>query len=128
MNHASITEAAQLIWANFRDGTQINALPASCRPSSRAEGYAVPAAVTRLSGQASVGWKIAATSAAAQTRINVDGPLAGQLLTDRVFFDGTIKPHAVAAASTAQCPAEPHDCVPAHSGCRALVLTNRRWR
>ena len=89
MNQASITEAAQLIWANFRDGTQINALPASCRPSSRAEGYAVQAEVARLSGQPCVGWKIAATSLAGQKHINVDGPLAGRLLADRVFAAGS---------------------------------------
>ena len=89
MNQASITEAAQLIWANFRDGTQVSALPASCRPSSRAEGYAVQAEVARLSGQPCVGWKIAATSVAGQKHINVDGPLAGRLLADRVFAAGT---------------------------------------
>ena len=89
MNEAAITEAAYQIWTNFRDGTQINALPASCRPSGRAEGYAVQAEVARLSGQPSVGWKIAATSMAGQTHINVDGPLAGRLLADRVFVAGT---------------------------------------
>ena len=89
MNQPSISEAAQLIWSNFRNGTQISALPESCRPSTRAEGYAVQAAVARLLGQACVGWKIAATSAAGQKHINVDGPLAGRLLADRVFAAGT---------------------------------------
>ncbi len=89
MNPASITEAAQLIWANFRDETQFRTLPESCRPTSRAEGYAVQAEVARLSGQTSVGWKIAATSVAGQKHINVDGPLAGRLLADRVFAAGS---------------------------------------
>lgn len=89
MNKASIREATHLIWTNFRDSTQINALPESCRPTSRADGYAVQAEVARLSRQPSVGWKIAATSAAGQKHINVDGPLAGRLLADRVFAAGT---------------------------------------
>ena len=89
MNPAAIDEAAQLIWSNFRGGTQINALPESCVPTNRAEGYAVQAEVARLSGQPSVGWKIAATSVAGQKHINVDGPLAGRLLVDRVFTAGT---------------------------------------
>ena len=89
MNQASITEAAQLIWANFRNETQIKALPESCRPNSHAEGYAVQAEVARLSGHTCVGWKIAATSVAGQKHINVDGPLAGRLLADRVFAAGT---------------------------------------
>ena len=89
MNPASISQAAHLIWFNFRDGTQINALPASCLPTNRAEGYAVQAEVARLSGQPSVGWKMAATSLTGQKHINVDGPLAGRLLADRVFVTGT---------------------------------------
>jgi 2-keto-4-pentenoate hydratase len=34
------------------------------------------------------GWKIAATSEAGQKHINVDGPLAGRLLAERVIVDG----------------------------------------
>ena len=95
MNEAAISEAAQQIWTNFRDSTHINALPESCRPSTRAEGYAVQAEVARLSGQRSVGWKIAATSLAGQKHINVDGPLAGRLLADRVFAAGTVAANSI---------------------------------
>lgn len=89
MNEAAISEATQLIWANFRESTQLNAPPESCRPASRADGYTVQAEVARLSGQPCVGWKIAATSLAGQRHINVDEPLAGRLLVDRVFAAGT---------------------------------------
>ena len=34
------------------------------------------------------GWKIAATSAAGQAHINVDGPLAGRLLREKAFASG----------------------------------------
>ena len=95
MNQAAITEAAQLIWSNFRDSTRIDALPESCLPTSRADGYAVQAEVARLSGQACVGWKIAATSVAGQKHVNVDGPIAGRLLADRVFAAGTVAANAI---------------------------------
>jgi len=89
MSEAAIGEAAQLIWTHLRDATRISALPAPCVPTTRAEGYAVQAEVVRLSGQPTVGWKIAATSAAGQKHINVDGPIAGRLLAHRVFAAGT---------------------------------------
>jgi 2-keto-4-pentenoate hydratase len=38
------------------------------------------------------GWKIAATSKAGQAHINVDGPLAGRLLRERVFGPGAVIP------------------------------------
>jgi 2-keto-4-pentenoate hydratase len=89
MNENTITQAAQVLWQHFRDTTQLNALPDSCRPTTRAEGYAVQAELARLSSQPSVGWKIAATSVAGQRHINVDGPLAGRLLGDRVCAAAT---------------------------------------
>ena len=96
MNTVACSDAAQLIWSHFRDGTQISALPESCRPTNRAEGYAVQAEVARLSGQPSLGWKIAATSVAGQKHINVDGPIAGRLLADRVFAAGTEAANSIA--------------------------------
>ena len=61
MNESTVAEAAQLIWQHWHHGTQMTALPARCRPANRADGYAVQAEVARLSGQATVGWKIAAS-------------------------------------------------------------------
>jgi len=45
--------------------------------------------VARLSGQRVAGWKIAATSAAGQRHIGVDGPLAGRLLSKRLVAPGS---------------------------------------
>jgi 2-keto-4-pentenoate hydratase len=45
--------------------------------------------VAEVAGQATVGWKIAATSEAGQKHLQVDGPLAGRLLANRVHRDGT---------------------------------------
>ena len=89
MNESAVAEAAQLIWQHWHHGTQMTALPERCRPANRADGYAVQAEVARLSGQATVGWKIAASSVAGQKHINVDGPLAGRLLANNVFVEGS---------------------------------------
>ncbi|MCM3878935.1 MAG: hypothetical protein ND807_02395 [Vicinamibacterales bacterium] len=78
-------QAAAILLTNWQQRTRIDALPAECRPVDRAAGYATQAEVVRISGQPVVGWKIAATSAAGQKHIGVDGPLAGPLLANRVL-------------------------------------------
>jgi 2-keto-4-pentenoate hydratase len=80
--------AAAILWQNWRDRGRIDELPAECRPADRAEGYRVQRTVVRLSGQSVAGWKIAATSAAGQKHIGVDGPLAGPILSQRLLEDG----------------------------------------
>ncbi len=88
MNKYAIEESAKIIWNTWRANKRIAALPATCRPESRIEGYRVQARVAELSGQDTFGWKIAATSKAGQRHIGVDGPLAGRLLEKRVFHSG----------------------------------------
>lgn len=85
MNQTAVVAAATLIASHIREGTRMETLPASCLPASRAEGYQIQAEVVRQLGERGVGWKIAATSVAGQKHINVDGPLAGRLLANRVF-------------------------------------------
>jgi 2-keto-4-pentenoate hydratase len=84
----STVRAAGILWQHWRDKTQLDELPPDCRPGERADGYAIQAEVARLSGQAVAGWKIAATSAAGQRHINVDGPIAGRLLAGRWLPEG----------------------------------------
>ena len=88
MNAESVTEASRILWQNWRDNRRIDALPSSCRPADRSDGYALAEAVAAQSGQRVIGWKIAATSEAGQRHINVDGPLAGRLLNERVLGSG----------------------------------------
>lgn len=88
MENAAASDAAQLLWQTWSTGGRIAALPATCRPQSRREGYRVQAEVARVSGQSQFGWKIAATSKAGQQHIGVDGPLAGRLLEKRCFESG----------------------------------------
>lgn len=80
--------ACALLHQHWRDGTQLAGLPADLRPAGRAEAYHIQAGIAAFSAQPPVGWKIAATSAAGQAHIGVDGPMAGRLLAERAIADG----------------------------------------
>lgn len=77
--------AAETLWAHWQEGRRMAQLPDAIRPRTRAEGYAIQATLEARRAAPLFGWKIAATSKAGQQHINVDGPLAGRLLRERVF-------------------------------------------
>lgn len=83
-----IAAASEILVKNWRDGTKLDALEPRLRPQSRAEGYAIQAALERRSSGKLFGWKIAATSEAGQKHINVTGPLAGRIMSDTLIADG----------------------------------------
>jgi 2-keto-4-pentenoate hydratase len=85
-------QAAAILWQHWQQRTRIDGLPPDCRPLDRAAGYSAQRAIVKCSGQHVVGWKIAATSAAGQKHIGVDGPLAGPLLANRVLETGATVP------------------------------------
>lgn len=80
--------ASDLLYGHWTGGTRIEALSEALRPRTRAEGYAVQALLERRSAAPLFGWKIAATSAAGQAHIAVDGPLAGRILHERLIAAG----------------------------------------
>lgn len=80
--------AARRLAGSWTAGTHIDALPAECRPTSRAEGYATQSQWSGVLGQPVAGWKIAATSVAGQQHIAVSGPIAGPVFAHRVHEDG----------------------------------------
>lgn len=82
------TRASSLLLSHWSAGTKLPSLPADLRPATRAEGYAIQAHVMAASKKPLFGWKIAATSAAGQKHINVDGPLAGRILAERIVANG----------------------------------------
>jgi len=90
MTERDIQFAATTLWRTWQQSIRIQELPEGSRPSNRAEGYAIQGRLAGLSGQHIAGWKIAATSAAGQAHIGVDGPLAGRLLNDRVLKSGAL--------------------------------------
>jgi 2-keto-4-pentenoate hydratase len=92
MSPEQIRTAAATLWQAWQDGRKLDALPEACRPSSKQEGYAIQQALAELSQESPFGWKIAATSAAGQKHIGVDGPLAGRLLRGRGRSQSTVIP------------------------------------
>jgi len=96
-------EAAKILWEHWQQGLRLPALPTSCRPLTRPEGYAVQLEMMKVSGRSQFGWKIAATSAAGQAHIGVDGPLAGRLLNGQIDSSGA----EVALGNTQMRVAEP---------------------
>jgi len=88
MTEDEYDQACALLVACRDNGRKIEALPESLRPTTREEGYAIQSRFELQSAGPLFGWKIAATSAAGQAHIAVDGPLAGRLLADRVIADG----------------------------------------
>jgi 2-keto-4-pentenoate hydratase len=84
--------AGAILWQNWQRRTRIDQLPPDCRPADRAAAYSAQKEIVTFSGQDVVGWKIAATSAAGQKHIGVDGPLAGPLLANRVLADDATVP------------------------------------
>jgi 2-keto-4-pentenoate hydratase len=87
-----IHAAARLLWDHWQAGTRLTAIPEAMQPRTREEGYAIQAQLEGRTGRPLFGWKIAATSVAGQKHINVDGPLAGRLLRERVFDSGAAIP------------------------------------
>ena len=90
--NTQMTQAAQVLWNTWQSNGRIEQLPVAIRPATRAQGYQVQAEVARLSGQSVMGWKIAATSAAGQKHIGVEGPQAGRMLSERAFASGAVVP------------------------------------
>lgn len=84
MNDTDATAAATLLWDTWQAGRTLPALPEGCRPLTRDEGYRIQARLPQVAGRTLRGWKIAATSAAGQAHIGVDGPLAGRILSGQV--------------------------------------------
>jgi 2-keto-4-pentenoate hydratase len=88
LDNDKIAAAAKTLSDHWRAGTKLENLDASMRPKDRAEGYAIQAALAKHYPGRLFGWKIAATSTAGQKHINVGGPLAGRIFTEKVIADG----------------------------------------
>src|SRR3954469_22601963 len=83
-----VQAAADVLWDCWVQGRRIAAIPGAVMPRTRSEGYAIQQRLEARCRSPLFGWKIAATSTAGQAHINVDGPLAGRLLQERVIASG----------------------------------------
>jgi 2-keto-4-pentenoate hydratase len=90
LDKSQIEAASRTLHDHWRAGTKLAALETSHRPRDRGEAYAIQAALEHYSAGNLFGWKIAATSEAGQKHINVDGPMAGRILSETVLPDGGI--------------------------------------
>jgi len=81
--------AAEFLYALWRDAIHVDEMPSAIRPTTLAQAYEIQALVQKHSGQPVFGWKLAATSKAGQEHINVDRPLIGRILADRVLPDAS---------------------------------------
>ena len=106
LDDRAIAAASALLVEHWETGRRLPQLPPAMKPTSRAEGYAVQALLEAHSGAPVRGWKIAATSIGGQRHINVEGPLAGRLLAERVYEAGATVP----LAGNAMRVAEPEFC------------------
>jgi 2-keto-4-pentenoate hydratase len=88
LDENQIEAASRTLRDHWRAGTKLATLEASQRPRERIEGYAIQAKLEHHSAANLFGWKIAATSEAGQKHINVDGPMAGRILSETVIADG----------------------------------------
>jgi 2-keto-4-pentenoate hydratase len=83
------TQAANRLATQWQARQHLDTLPPDCRPTTRAQGYAVQALWPTLVGPIG-GWKIAATSVAGQRHIGVNGPLAGPVFASRVVANDAV--------------------------------------
>lgn len=88
LDESQITAASRTLHDHWRAGTKLGGLKEALRPRNRAEAYAIQGKIENHSKARLFGWKIAATSEAGQKHINVDGPMAGRILSETVIPDG----------------------------------------
>lgn len=86
LDENQIAAASRTLHAHWRAGTKLAGLEETLRPRNRAEAYAIQEKIENYGRL--FGWKIAATSEAGQRHINVDGPMAGRILSETVIPDG----------------------------------------
>jgi 2-keto-4-pentenoate hydratase len=88
LDRDQIAAASRTLHDHWRAGTKLGDLEARLRPRDRAEAYAIQADIEKFSSEGLFGWKIAATSEAGQKHINVEGPMAGRILSETLIADG----------------------------------------
>lgn len=98
LDAAAAEMAAAELFRARRDFVKLDELPASCRPVTSADGYAVQAALIpkllAVDGARSLGYKIGATNPSAREMLGTDEAFAGRLISTSCHPE----PHSIAAA------------------------------
>ncbi len=88
-----VTQAVEMLGHAFAIGMTLTELPASCRPRTLNQAYAVQTAFVASLGIETGGWKIGCTSEAARSILKAKSPFAGRVLLTRCFASGTEIPN-----------------------------------
>lgn len=81
-------EAADLLWDCWAHGRRLEQLPPALQPATRVDAYDIQRRLEARSFAPLAGWKIGATGPGGQQLLNIDAPLAGRLLAERVHRSG----------------------------------------
>lgn len=81
-------EAADLLWDCWAHNRRIARLPEHLQPGDRRQAYDIQRRLEARSFAPLAGWKIAATGPGGQGLLNVDAPLGGRLLAERLHRSG----------------------------------------
>lgn len=81
--------ASEFLHRLWTQGGHIDEIPAALRPDNASDAYAVQALLQKQREAPLFGWKLAATSQAGQEHIQVDRPLIGRILAERVLPNGS---------------------------------------
>lgn len=92
MNIVPSQAAAELLFQTLKQGQVIHALPEALRPVDRTQAYQIQQQLESFSDKPLFGWKIAATSAAGQAHIGIDGPIAGRVFAETVYQSADVIP------------------------------------
>lgn len=85
VNSDDCLRAADILLGARRERAPIAALPEAVRPRTLGEAYAIQDAVIQRLGGTVTGYKIGATSAAAQSFLGLDGPFYGRIPPDSIL-------------------------------------------
>lgn len=84
MSPEAVRQAAELLLRARRAAEALEALPEACALADLADAYAVQAAFAAAAGREVVGYKVGATTEAAQQAIGLEGPFWGRVLAGGV--------------------------------------------
>jgi 2-keto-4-pentenoate hydratase len=88
LNESQRQQAADLLWDCWAHNRRIAQLPPPLQPADRQQAYDIQARLEARSFAPLAGWKIGATGPGGQQLLNVDGPMAGRLLAERMHRNG----------------------------------------
>jgi len=85
MTSDTATRAASLLLQARRSGHPLDCLPMDCAPSTPEQGYDIQESFLNQLGGEGVGYKIGATSEAAQAFLGLGHPFSGRVLASNLF-------------------------------------------